>query len=412
MTSTAMSGKYLRYVKESIQADEDCLEAKLDDDLAIQVDKHYKEFMRTNDSTKTTELQESPPERYPYCKDSKPVKHVVLTVGRIADRRRCEQKVWEISDTDIFHKIANHLDLPSLKIFMVLSKNIYFSLFYKNSSDNSWAIPLYANFYINNCIFEKGIERVIHQIMIHSGYKSLFEYIQHPQDTQDTTPDGNKRLIEKYKTLCKCCLCTPRIFGGSNGKIAWQHFDACVYSDCDCDYMCFEPELHCDCLYCKNHSQFQFVQNCIYNGCPYCASKFEFAPFPAYFELSEVVFDCWKFHCRCDGCHKMFTNVYEEDHGHCPNCDTSDTITYICEDCWLFGRYPERTTYFMFNGTDISMTPDALKKFSEFSLSEAIELAKQEFAINRWFRLATLLLEWTPYEKHVFFEGPIYPDSY
>jgi len=402
MTSTAMSGKYLSYVKDSIQADEDCLEAKLDDDLDCQVDQHYKEFMRTNDSPKTTELQESPPERYTYCKDSKPVKHVVLTAKRLADRLLC-QEVWEIYDTEIFHKIANHLDLPSLKIFMVLSKNIYFSLFYKNSSDNSWAIPLYANFYINNCIFEKGIERVIHRIAIDSGYESILECIQHTQD---------KGFIEKYKTLCKCCLCTPRIFGGSNGKIGWEHGKACITPYCDCGFapsVCFEPELHCDCLYCKNQSQFQFVQNCIYNGCPHCASKFKFAPFPADFELSEV-FDYWSFNCRCDGCHKMFKNVYEEDNGHCPNCDTPDTITNICEDCWLFGRYPERTTYFMFNGTDISMTPDALKKFSEFSLSEAIELAKQEFAINRWFRLATLLLEWTPYEKHVFLEGPIYPD--
>ena len=68
---------------------------------------------------------------------------------------------WNLYGTEVFKMIASHLDLSSLKIFMFLSKNIYYSLFYQKSSDNSWAVDIYSKYYLYKTLHERGIQRAI-----------------------------------------------------------------------------------------------------------------------------------------------------------------------------------------------------------------------------------------------------------
>ena len=203
---------------------------------------------------------------------------------------------WNLYGTEVFKMIASHLDLSSLKIFMFLSKNIYYSLFYQKSSDNSWAVDIYYKFFSNTCIIEKGIERAINCARIdHQFFQSPF---------------CNQKMINEYKGFCTCPNCVPVWMKPDQhiGWISYSHAELCREPYCDCGFApdCFVAELHSN----------------------------------------------WK----------------------------TQTEMYFT-----------KRTDFLCKKVEVSMTPVALKKFNEFSLSEVIKLDKKNFRINRWFRFASLL---------------------
>ena len=330
-------------------------------------------------------------------------------------------ELWDVCEPEIFQRIASHLDLQSLKIFMFLSKNIHYSLLHQKSSDNSWAVEIYYEFFSNTCIVEKGIERAINSARIVNRFYQ--------------SPFCNQEKIDSYKVVCNCTNCLPMwMIEKPNHKIGNQahpHSDTCTERWCDCGISgseeWFGPELHCRCIHC-NDMNFDFAQSYIKSDkCKICmTTPLVFSPYPEDFDLSdypEIGFSC---NANCHGCGKHFEDLMYQNSGHCPHCDTSKTVKHFCEDCWYWCRFKKKKMYFVSNtetmpffrkekyGTKVSkvsMSPAALKKFNGFSLSEVVSNDKRDFRINRWFRFANLLLGRNPRILHIWKEGPIYPEN-
>ena len=295
------------------------------------------------------------------------------------------REFWNLYGTDLFKMIASHLDLSSLKIFMFLSKNIYHSLFHQKSSDNSWAVDIYSKYYLYKSLVERGIQRAIDLDRI--GY---------------CAPYCSPKMIKKLQVPCNCCFCRPKWMtqkpGNERpGEIVFTHQDYCITPYCDCGWagpQLFPQKRHCDCLLCNG--KFDFIQRCVWEGCPHCGTTMEFSTYPEDFVLKDYhsQYSTFDGNCKCDGCQRSFGDggVKIQENGHCPKCDTTATIINICERCWLEGHYPKRTENFLFTDTSVSMTKDALTKFNEFSLSELFKYDKQLFIINRWFRFTALFL--------------------
>jgi hypothetical protein len=301
-------------------------------------------------------------------------------------KEREEHEFWSRFESEILHMIANHLDLQSLKNFIFtlkfISKEVYFSFFHIKSPHNSWKMMLYTEFYFSRSIVERGIKRAIDK-----------DYNEHGYDFYDPMCPYSSD-IQEHMAPCYCCNCTPKWMTQKSkkvGEIVWNHNESCVTAFCSCGEsgVFFPLKVHCNCLDCKSyHGEFDLVQSCIHDGCPQCKSKFVFSPYPEDFQMTRRHF--------CDGCHKEFNTMWEEEIGHCTHCDTT---LNICENCWLEGHYPKRTQYFDTSLSQVSMTEDSLIQFNEFTLDEVINYDKKVFRINRWFRLVALLLrvpKWTP----------------
>ena len=148
------------------------------------------------------------------------------------------REFWNLYGTEVFKMIASHLDLPSLKNFMFLSKNIYNSLFHQKSFDNSWAIPFYYKDFIRNCTLEKGIQRAVDTARI---VNPLARY---------QSPFFCKKDVNDYIRFCVCDNCKPAWMMPDQpiGWISYSHEEVCEEPYCDCGFApdCFGPESHCN----------------------------------------------------------------------------------------------------------------------------------------------------------------------
>ena len=117
--------------------------------------------------------------------------------------------------------------------------------------------------------------------------------------------------------------------------------------------------------------------------------------------------------CDCDNCKPEWMmpdqpvgwisysheEVCEEpycDCGFAPDCFGPESHCNWKKKTEMSFLAKKRTPFYDKNGdfheeVEVSMTPVALKRFNEFSLSEVIKLDKKNFRINRWFRFASLL---------------------